>query len=220
MGRADLIRVVAESDDWLVVDKPSGLPVVPAPTSDASLWRTLEHQRDERLWVVHRIDRGTSGLVLFARNPVAHRSLSMGFEHGEVGKTYLAFVNGVPQDGRIDAPLHSARRGRMRPAKDREPGSLAARTDVRLLKTWDGAALLEARPHTGRHHQIRVHLKSAGAPLLIDPIYGGAPEGCASHLPNWRLTLHASKLAFRDTVIESPLPDDLVRVRDCLDADS
>ena len=130
MGRTDLIPVLAEGDGWIAVDKPAGMVVVPAPGVATSLWRNLEEERSERLWVVHRIDRGTSGIVVFARNADAHRTLSMAFEHGEVRKTYLAFVGGTPPDGPIDAPLHNARRGRMRPAKDREPGSLDARTDV------------------------------------------------------------------------------------------
>ena len=202
MGRAD---VIAETGGWIAVDKPAGLPVVPAPTSGECLWRLLEAERDERLWVVHRIDRGTSGVVVFARDADTHRRLSMAFEHGDVTKTYLGFVQGTPPDGPIDAPLHEARRGRMRPARENEPGSLHARTDLRVLQTWDDVSLVEARPKTGRHHQIRVHLKMIGTPLLSDPIYGGVVR----ELPNWRLTLHAHTLEFEDTRVESSLPTDL-----------
>src|SRR5439155_23853766 len=98
LGRAEL---VAESDGWIAVDKPPGVPVVPAPTSGESLWRLLEAECGERLWVVHRIDRGTSGVVVFARDVHTHRRLSMAFEHGEVTKTYLAFVSGTPPDGPV-----------------------------------------------------------------------------------------------------------------------
>src|SRR5690242_11092234 len=82
LGLAELISVLAEADGWVAVDKPPGIVVVPAPTEEDSLWRSLESQRGERLWVVHRIDRGTSGVVVFARDPDTHRSLSMAFEHG------------------------------------------------------------------------------------------------------------------------------------------
>ena len=166
--------------------------------------------------MVHRIDRGTSGVVVFARGADTHRALSTAFEQGEVRKTYLAFVRGEPPDGTIDAPLHTARRGRMRPASDGEPKSIEAKTEVRVLERWTDASLVEAKPRTGRHHQIRVHLKFADAPLLVDPIYGGAPTRCASDLPSWRLTLHAHRLEIGNAVIESPLPDDLLAVRTCL----
>jgi tRNA pseudouridine32 synthase/23S rRNA pseudouridine746 synthase len=214
LGRADLI---AETGGWIAVDKPAGLPTVPAPTADESLWRILEDERGERLWVVHRIDRGTSGLVIFARDADTHRRLSMAFERGDVSKMYLAFVHGTPPKGTIDTPLHTARRGRMRPARPGEPGSLAARTDVRVLQTWKDASLVEVRPKTGRRHQIRVHLKSVGAPLLVDPVYGGEPAGCASGLPPERPTLHAHRLVLDDTDLTSPLPPDLTGLRSCLE---
>lgn len=168
------------------------------------------------MWVVHRIDRGTSGVVVFARDAETHRALSMAFEQGDVDKTYLAFVHGVPPDGTIDVPLHTARRGRTRPASEVEPGSLDARTDVRVLDRFKDASFIEAQPQTGRRHQIRVHLKWLGTPLLVDPIYGGASAACASDLPPWRLTLHAHRLEFGDTVVTSPLPPDLATVADCL----
>jgi RluA family pseudouridine synthase len=206
LGRA---AVVAETDGWIAVDKPAGLPTVPAPTSAMSLWRTLEAERGERLWVVHRIDRGTSGLVVFAKNAESHRELSMAFERGEVRKTYLAFVRGTPPDGPIDAALHTARRGRMRPATPNEPGAVDARTDISVRQTWDEISLLDARPKTGRHHQIRVHLKLIGTPLLSDPIYGGT----VNELPPWRLTLHASGLVIDGAEVSSPLPDDLASLR-------
>jgi 23S rRNA-/tRNA-specific pseudouridylate synthase len=198
------------------VDKPAGTVVVPAPGAATSLWRALEQERDERLWAVHRIDRGTSGVVLFARDADTHRELSMAFEHGRVVKTYLAFVYGAPSDGCIDVPLHAARRGRTRLAEPGETGALDAQTDIRVIDAWDDAALIEAHPRAGRHHQIRVHVKSVGTPLLVDPIYAPPPAGCAAELPPWRLTLHAHRLELDAIRVESPLPDDLSALRDCL----
>ena len=213
MGRAE---VIAEGGGWIAVDKPAGLPVVPAPVSDDCLWRSLEAERGERLWVVHRLDRGTSGVVVFARDPDTHRRLSMAFEHGEVRKTYLAFVHGRPPEVPIDAPLHEARRGRMRPARPNEPRSLDARTDIRVLEMWKDASLVEARPRTGRHHQIRVHLKMIGTPLLADPVYAPAANGCAANLEDGRITLHAHTLEFEEAKLTSPLPGDLRRLQTCL----
>lgn len=213
MGRAD---VIAETDGWIAVDKPAGLPTVPAQTAAHSLWRILEADRGERLWAVHRIDSGTSGVVVFARDADTHRRLSMAFEHGEVQKTYLAFTHGRPPDGPITAPLHTARRGRTRPARPGESGALAARTDVGVLESWTDASLVQARPRTGRHHQIRVHLKLIGSPLLADPIYAPEPAGCAARLAEGRLTLHAWELALDGARVTAPMPPDLLALRACL----
>ncbi len=140
----------------------------------------------------------------------------MTFERGNVRKTYLAFVHGTPPDGPIDAPLHAARRGRTRPAKRREPGSLPTRTDIHVLQSWNDASLVEARPRTGRHHQIRVHLKLIGTPLLADPVYAPPPAGCAASLAPGRVTLHAHELEFAGVTVTSPLPADLSALRTCL----
>jgi RluA family pseudouridine synthase len=222
--------VLRETPDWLAIDKPPAVVVVPARSEDprASLWRVVERERGERLWVVHRLDRHTSGVVLFARSAGAHRTLCLAFERGEVRKTYLALTRGAPQEdeGVIDAPLHGARRGKMRPALPGEPGALAATTEYRVLRRWavpSGCiALLEVRPRTGRLHQVRVHLRYAGAPLLGDSVYGRlAADGAEdlfpapSALAPSRLALHASRLEFPApgtgewVVVDSPLPGDL-----------
>lgn len=214
------IPVLAETAGWIAADKPPGVTVIPGrgEDPDASLRRRLERQRGERFFVVHRLDRDTSGLVLFARDAVTHRALSIAFEEGRVEKTYLAITRGIPapREGTIDRALHRARRGKMRPAAPHEADALEARTDYRVLKGWetpDGpVALVELRPRTGRQHQIRVHLRSIDTPLFVDPLYagGGSPP------PPGRLTLHAARLFFVDPgtgeriELESPLPCDLV----------
>jgi len=224
------IPVLFESPCWIAVDKPAGVTVVPARGEDpgASLRHRVERERGEPLFVVHRLDRGTSGLVLFARNAASHRALSLAFEEGRVEKVYLALTRGIPSpaEGTIDRPLHRARRGRMRPAVPGESGALEASTTYRVLRameTPDGpVALVELRPRTGRQHQIRVHLRSIGTPLLADPVYGGEgppPPGC-------RLTLHAASLGFADPetgercALCSPLPDDLAALVARFDAGS
>jgi len=229
----DLLR---EERGWIAVDKPPGVVVIPARAGDpgACLWRALERDRGERLWVVHRIDRDTSGVVLFARDPATHRVLCLAFERGEVVKTYLALTRGLPPEDvlRVTTPLHPARKGRMRPARPGEPGALESTTDVRVVRRWDTpagpVALVEAQPRTGRQHQIRVHLRAVGSPLLIDPIYGGrAPSagdlGLAGLVPCGRLTLHAVAVELRDPAtgipnrVESPLAADLAALEAALD---
>jgi tRNA pseudouridine32 synthase/23S rRNA pseudouridine746 synthase len=205
------MRLLAEGRGFLAVDKPAGLVVVPARDEDpeACLKRVVERERGEPLWVVHRLDRGTSGVVLFARDPGAHRALCVAFEHGRVEKTYLAVVSPAPVDdaGTIDAPLHAARKGKMRPAEPGEAGALVSRTDWRVLRRDGDRALLEVRPRTGRQHQIRVHLRFAGMPLLFDPLYGGKGDS--------RLTLHAWRIRFEDphggawVEVETEIPGDL-----------
>lgn len=165
----------------------------------------------------------TSGIVLFARDADTHRALCAAFEARLVRKTYLAFTLGLPpaREGRIDTPLHAARRGRTRPAAPREAGSQAAATRYTVRRRWQRGsgrvALVEAHPETGRHHQVRAHLRSVGAPILFDSIYGGTAaarglDGAPAH----RLALHASRIAVPDPgspgavlAFEAPLPPDL-----------
>lgn len=204
--------VLYEAPGWLAVDKPSGVVVVPARGEDpaSSLWRTVEALRGERLWVVHRIDRGTSGVVVFARNPDAHRQWSAAFEQGQVDKTYLAFTHGCPPRGEIRVPLTEAERGRMRVASPGEPGK-PSRSFVTVTRTWPGVSLVQVEPRTGRQHQIRVHLAHVGTPILRDPLYGELP---ADALPIDRLALHASRLvaphALGGVEVTAPLPADFI----------
>jgi len=236
---ASFVPVLYEDDDVLAVAKPPGVVVVPARNEEPerSLRRRLELERGEPLWVVHRLDRDTSGVVVFARNADAHRALSLAFERREARKTYLAVVRGAPpaEHGTIGTPLHPARRGKTRPAEPGEPGALPALTEYDLVRRWRlpavEVALLEARPRTGRHHQVRVHLRSVGAPLLVDPTYGRAERVTAAELGLGgdrvlcaRLTLHALRLELpglggaAPLRIEAGLPDDLAALLAALDA--
>lgn len=223
------IAVVHEDGEVLAVDKPAGLAVIPARDEppEASLQRRLELSLGGRLWVVHRLDRDTSGVVAFARSAEAHRRLSLAFEHRLVSKAYLAFAAGAldPGQGRIEVALHAARRGRTRPASPGEPGSQPSATDYLVEREWSRAgrvvSLLEARPLTGRHHQIRVHLRFAGAPVLFDRVYGGAPA-LLDGAPCRRLALHARRLVVprgdgTRLVLEAPLPPDLLALSAWLD---
>jgi tRNA pseudouridine32 synthase/23S rRNA pseudouridine746 synthase len=229
---APALPVLYEDGDLVAVSKPPGEPVIPArgEPEEACLHRRLQRQLGRRLWVVHRIDRDASGLVVFARSAAAHRAASLAFEHRQVEKTYLAFVAGTPEEeeGEIAVALHGARRGKTRPARPGEAGGQEARTRYRVLRRWPrgegSVTLLETRPSTGRHHQIRVHLRSIGTPILFDPLYGRGflPEGLGE-APCSRLALHAGRLALprRDgsgaVLLEAPLAEDLARLREWLD---
>jgi RluA family pseudouridine synthase len=235
----DSPAVLYEDQRLVAVAKPSGVVVVPDRSGDpeACLRRSLERTRGEALWVVHRLDRDTSGVVVFARDAETHRALSLLFQRREARKTYLAVVRTLPpaEEGRIDKALHTARKGKMRPVTPREAGALASITEYRLLRSWSlptaRPGLVEARPRTGRQHQVRVHLRSIGSPLLVDPLYGGASRVVARDLglPGEdvlcsRLTLHASSLELPLAAeapplrIEAPLPEDLAALLAALDA--
>lgn len=218
-----------EDDDVVAVQKPSGEPVIPARDGSAQdcVQRRLERQLGRRLWVVHRIDKDASGVVVFALNAETHRALSLAFEHRQVSKTYAAFVAGSiePPQGRLDVPLHPARKSKTRPARPGEPGAQAATTEYATQKRWTLVSLLEAHPHTGRHHQIRVHLRAAGVPILFDPLYGrGLTPGALAGAPCTRLALHARRIDLPAPrgegrlVIEAPLAPDLAALAEWLDA--
>lgn len=208
-----MIPVLYLDDDLVAVDKPSGLPVVPAAGSSPQdcVRARLETQTGQRLWVVHRLDRDTSGVLVFARTADAHRRLCALFEGRAARKVYAAVTAGVPEPmvGRIDVPLHPARRGRMRPSAVGEAG-LASATAYRVVRSWrqggDVAALLCLRPETGRHHQIRVHLRSKGTPILFDEIYGRSTlAGGWQRGPCRALALHAERLELPTGGNGSPL---------------
>jgi len=209
----------------LAVDKPPGRLVIPGRADgEPSLREELEAVHGP-LWVVHRLDRGTSGLLLFARTAAAHRAVNLQFERGEPRKVYLALVAGLPPEAwRCEVALAAARRGRMRPARPGEAGAKAAATGFARLEAFPARggrpalALVEARPETGRTHQIRVHLRAAGHPLAIDPDYGepGPLTGPDGAIWLERTPLHAARLSLAHPdggalALEAPLAADLAR---------
>jgi len=227
------LRLLHDDGRLVAVDKPPGEPVIAArgEPPGACLQKRLERQLGRRVYVVHRIDRDASGAVLFALDAAAHRHASLAFERREVEKLYLALVVGAlaPPQGRIDQPLHSARKGKSRPARPGEPGSQAAVTDYATRTRWalagDELSLVEARPRTGRHHQIRVHLRAAGAPILFDPLYArGRTPAAAAGAPCSRLALHALRIELPScegderVAVEAPLAPDLAALCAFLDA--
>lgn len=229
-----MIPVLLSDASLLAVDKPAGRIVIPGRgTDERSLREELEAEQG-RLWVVHRLDRGTTGVLVLARTAEAHRTLNLAFDRGEPRKRYLALVRGAPPpELRLDRALAPARRGRMRPAREGDPRGKAAVTVVRTLERFEGRpwtpgplALVEALPETGRTHQIRVHLADAGFPLAVDPDYGEArplagPDGAPLLA---RTPLHAARLELAHPAtgaplsIEAPLPRDLAAALEALRA--
>ena len=205
-------RVLAERGDWLAVDKPAHVAVQATRASRiAALEEALRAARGEPgLVAVHRLDRETSGVVVFARGARAAARLGALFRDRRARKRYLALVSPPPGDdvlevtGYIARTLHPTRYRytlRTSPA----PGHRASHTRLRVLARDGEVALVEAEPVTGRTHQIRVHLEAAGAPIVGDTRYGGVPAA--------RVQLHAAELGFVDggeaIALCAPVPDDL-----------
>jgi 23S rRNA pseudouridine1911/1915/1917 synthase len=211
--------VAYEDDDLIVVDKPAGLVVHPAPGHPTgTLSQALAGQGGEsfRPGIVHRLDRDTSGLLVVAKSDEIHRQLQDQLRRREIKREYLALVEGRPdsRSGTIDAPIGRDRGSRTvmstRTDKPRE-----AVTHFEIEEEFPRTTLLRVRLVTGRTHQIRAHLAAIGYPVCGDPVYGGGTSG--GRLGLTRQFLHAEKLLFRhprtgETVkCESKLPADLLR---------
>ena len=212
------LDILFQAPGFLAIDKPAGLPVIPGRDGDPDCVRTrLEAQLKRPVWVVHRLDRDTSGVLLFALDAPTHRALSMAFEKGEVAKRYLALVEGrLEAPVLVDRPLIEARKSRMRLAREGEAGK-SAQTLVKPRTVLARATLVEAEPITGRTHQIRVHLQALGHPLLFDHQYGRKTPltqqelgGVGTQIVLGRTPLHAERLKVDGITIEAPLPSDLV----------
>lgn len=177
----------------MVVAKPAGQLVIPGrgEATSVCLKDDCAQFLGGPVWVVHRIDRETSGVVLFAKDSEAHRFLCGAFERRLVKKEYLAAVVGepAPQAGVLDRPLREFGSGRVAP----DPKGKPCRTEYETVGRWAGGALLSVRPVTGRRHQIRAHLTDIGHPILGDPLYGPPPRPIGG-AP--RLFLHARKIVF------------------------
>ena len=211
------LRIVYEDEHLVVVDKPAGLVVHPAPghATGTLVHGLLAHDvaggDEERRGIVHRLDRDTSGLMVAARSEEAHQRLQGLVRRHELERHYLALVVGRPRSrrGRIEAPIGRDRRDPVRHSLDTDTPRDAI-THFEVLELFPRHTLLDVKLETGRTHQIRVHLAAIDLPVAGDPMYGRPHElGLA------RQFLHAARLAFEHPFtgaridVESPLPDDL-----------
>lgn len=224
-GKKQKIKILYQDEFIIAVDKPSGLRVLPDRWISTlpnllqllTLHNTLdESEKNNKIFVVHRIDADTSGLVLFARTPEAHRSLCIAFEKGEINKTYLAIIMGRPEitHGKIDLPIASARNNRMKV----DPQGKKSITIFEVREKFGRYSLLEVSPLTARTHQIRIHLQAYGFPLAVDPLYTDIKKIHISDLKLGirsqndsesalisRLTLHAWRLRLRHPITQEDM---------------
>ncbi|WP_425410623.1 RluA family pseudouridine synthase [Hyphococcus sp.] len=226
-----LDRLLYRDGLMLVIDKPAGLPVHAGPSSRKkgggdnleNYFDALRFGLPRRPALAHRLDRDTSGCLALGRHPKALRKLGKLFAGGQVEKTYWAVTNGVPEklSGAIDAPLKKVPRGsgwRVEIADGGEDGAQTARTTYRVVAQHEGRAFIEAKPKTGRTHQIRVHLAALGAPIIGDPQYGTPYGNRAPEDRDTPMMLHARRLIIpisknRDPVaVEAPPPDAMARL--------
>lgn len=234
------LEILFQDDDFVAVNKPAGLATIPGRGEDDSVLERLAAEiglpntgpADPRLRVVHRLDKDTSGVLLFAKHVAAQRHVSHQFQNNTTEKEYLALVVGRPLEssGSIDANLAP------HPNTDRRMtivhhGGRPARTEWKVERAFRNYTLLRVFPKTGKTHQIRVHLKHIGLPLAVDRLYNptrlGEPVGLflssfkRAYRPTReeerplinRLTLHAEKLRVvhtngQPTEIVAPLPKD------------
>jgi 23S rRNA pseudouridine1911/1915/1917 synthase len=229
LGRNDL-DIIFENGQFIAVNKPSGLLSIP-DRFDAALPSLLQllSARYDKVFTVHRLDRDTSGLILFAKDEATHKYLSQLFEAHTVEKYYRGIVHGKPAttSGTIDAPIaeHPVHKGSMvvhRKGKE-------AKTDYEVLEGYSSYSLVQFRIHTGRTHQIRVHAKHIGHPIACDILYGdGKPVLVSSIKKKYklakkeeeerpilnRLALHAYMLIFtmpggESITLTAPMPKDM-----------
>lgn len=219
-------RVLYEDEQVIAFDKPAGLSSqggrIAANTLD-DLLAAFAKSSGKRPHLAHRLDRDTSGVILAAKTKPAAGFLGRALMGRRVKKTYLAIVAPgapTPPQGRIETPLRRKSQGReayMRPSEADHPDAESAITGYRTLSATPEAALVELRPHTGRMHQLRVHMASIGRPIAGDARYGGALVLGGTAVP--RLMLHAAALEFPHPAggtrrIEAPLPEDFAALVD------
>jgi 23S rRNA pseudouridine1911/1915/1917 synthase len=223
-----LPEILIENDEFIALNKPAGLLSVPDRTQSAPSLKDILTEKYQEIFTVHRLDRETSGVIVFAKTAEAHQWLSIIFQERQVEKMYYGLVWGVPASasGIIDLPMfeHPGKNGMMVVNRKGKPAS----TRYEVLENFGKYAFMKFDLFTGRTHQIRVHMKETGHPILCDPLYGdGKPFLVSSLKKNYnhsgfedekpilgRLALHAAKLSFTDQhgklfTPEAEMPKDL-----------
>lgn len=222
-------EIIFENEDIVAVDKPAGLLSIPDREGKETSLKTWLQDKYGKIFTVHRLDKDTSGVILFAKNEVAHKFLSEAFESRTVEKYYLGIVAGnLPEKKkRIEVPIqaHSTRSGLMIV----HPKGKSSITEYEVMNEWKKFSLLQFNILTGRTHQIRVHMQIEGHPIVCDELYGDpTPLRLSLIKKNYKLSkseeeerpilnrlgLHASKLTVplptgQSITLEAPLPKDL-----------
>ena len=207
------LQIIFENDELVAINKPPGLLTIPDREQSEKSLKEMLQDKYGTIFTVHRLDKDTSGLVIFAKNETAHKYLSKLFEDRKVEKYYLGIVIGSPENktGMIDAPIseHPLHKGLMVVHRNGKP----SQTSYEVLEANPHFSLVSFQLHTGRTHQIRVHAKHIGHPLAGDPLYGdGKPVLLSSIKKKFklskhdeaerpmisRLALHSFKLSFED----------------------
>ena len=207
------LQIIFENDELVVINKPAGLLTIPDREQSEKSLKEMLQDKYGSIFTVHRLDKDTSGLVIFAKNETAHKYLSKLFEDRKVEKYYLGIVIGSPENktGMIDAPIseHPLHKGLMTVHRNGKP----SQTGYEVLEANKNYSLVSFQLHTGRTHQIRVHAKNIGHPLAFDTLYGdGKPVLLSSIKKKFklskhdeeerpminRLALHSYKLSFED----------------------
>ena len=223
------LEILLETDELVAINKPAGMLSIPDREQSEPSLKDHLLQRYGSIYTVHRLDKETSGVIVFAKNEASHRFLSQQFESRTTEKFYNGLVLGkvYDEEGIIDEPIgeHPAKKGMMTVVRKGKPSVTA----FRCLESFALYSWMEFKILTGRTHQIRVHMKHYGHPIVCDPLYGdGKPVLLSSFKKKFklgkdvleekpllnRLALHARELSFSDTrgraiVLEAPLPKDL-----------
>jgi len=186
-----LFQIVFENDDYVAINKPAGLLTIPDRTQSERSLKDILIDMYGSIFTVHRLDKDTSGLVIFAKNEAAHKYFSNLFEERKIEKYYLGIVHGCPAElsGTIDAPIseHLTQKGLMTVHRNGKPSS----TSYEVIEADRHFSLLSFQLHTGRTHQIRVHAKNIGHPLACDDLYGdGKPVLLSSIKKKFKLSKH------------------------------
>jgi len=224
---------LARGPGYLAVHKPAGLPVHPTAHYLNNTLTALVRERyglDSGLNMAHRLDRETSGIVLFGTHPASTRALKLAFQDGLVHKRYLALVHGDLADPCVvEAPIGPAPGSVIRLRMGVRPDGQASRTEIEPLERFGDHTLVQARPRNGRQHQIRVHLEHLGHPVVGDKLYGhpdsffltivnhgGVPPDLQGALEIDRHALHAAAIRFplpdgsgKEARVQAPLPNDI-----------
>lgn len=222
-------EIIHENDAFVAVNKPAGLLSIPDRMGQDISLKQLLKERYGNIFTIHRLDKGTSGIIVFAKDETTHKDLSQKFEGREVQKFYLGLVQGKPVNdkGTVDIPIaeHPGKQAKMMTHIKGKPSV----TDYELLETFGLYSWMQFRIHTGRTHQIRVHMQHIGNPIVCDDLYGTGEPILLSSLKGKkfklsqneleerpllsRLSLHSSRLKFewdsRQFELEAEVPKDL-----------